>query len=126
VLYGFAPQIWPGFTPYEIGKLLLTPDFPGKLAEATWPTSWRLSSIDQSLTWLAILSVQSACTYAAIALLLTWHAVRGFEFVAGRARRSKQTQPASIADSKAHGVEKAKSVLPEHSEAVSVPGTGDP
>ena len=30
--FGFAPQVWPGFTPYEISKLLLDPQFIQRLA----------------------------------------------------------------------------------------------
>jgi ABC-type transport system involved in multi-copper enzyme maturation permease subunit len=93
--YGFAPQVWPGFTPYEIGKLLLLPDFPGKLASASWPSSWRISAIDEGLPWLTIIGVLSVCTYAALASFLTWHSLRRFEMIAGRASRTGQTRPAA-------------------------------
>jgi ABC-type transport system involved in multi-copper enzyme maturation permease subunit len=94
--YGFAPQVWPGFTPYEIGKLLLLPDYPGKLANASWPSSWRISAIDDGLPWLTIIGVLSMLTYAAMASFLTWHSLRRFEAIAGRASRTGQTQPAAV------------------------------
>jgi hypothetical protein len=92
--YGFAPQVWPGFTPYEIGKLLLLPDFPGRLAQATWPTSWRISAIDDGVAWLTIVGVLSLVGYSTMACILTWHSLRRFEDVAGRANRRRQSRPA--------------------------------
>jgi hypothetical protein len=94
--YGFAPQGWPGFTPYEVGKLLLLPDYPGKLASASWPSSWRISAIDDGLPWLTVIGVLSVLTYATMAAFLTWHSLRRFEAIAGRASRSGQTQPAAV------------------------------
>ena len=118
--YGFAPQVWPGFTPYEIGKLLLLPDFPGQLASATWPSSWRISAIDNSLAWLTIIHIGSGLTYAAIASLLTWHSLRRFEAVAGRATRAGQIPPVPLPSTEKPGVEKATDYLLELSPVVSV------
>ena len=33
--FGFAPQLWPGFTPYEIAKLVLDPQFLEYLSSRT-------------------------------------------------------------------------------------------
>ncbi len=84
---GFAPQVWPGFTPYEISKLFLDPSIIRHLTEESWPTVWRLSSVDNGFAWLTIFSVASLLGYASLASLLTWLALRRFEVVAGRARR---------------------------------------
>jgi ABC-2 family transporter protein len=89
--FGFAHQDWPGFTPYEISKLFFDPDIIRLLSNVSWPTVWRISSIDGGLAWLTIFSVASLLNYAALAALLTWHALRRFEVVAGRARRRHVT-----------------------------------
>jgi len=95
--FGFSPQIWPGFTPSEVGKLVFDPHFVGRLAEAGWPRSWRIRSIDNTEAWRTIFIVLSVLTYATFATLLTWDSLRRFEIVAGRARRSSQGQPAAPA-----------------------------
>jgi ABC-type transport system involved in multi-copper enzyme maturation permease subunit len=89
--FGFAPQVWPGFTPYEISKLFFDPLIIQELNRASsWPTTWAISSVDDGFAWLAILSVASLLGYASLAALLTWHALRRFEVVAGRARRRNE------------------------------------
>ena len=85
--FGYSPQVWPGFTPYEISKLFFDPLIIRHLGEDTWPTVWRISSIDNGYAWSAIFSVASLLGYASLASLLTWHALRRLEVVAGRARR---------------------------------------
>jgi hypothetical protein len=85
--FGFAPQVWPGFTPYEISKLFFDPHIIRHLTEESWPTVWRISSVDNGFAWLMIFSVASLLGYASLASLLTWHALRRFDVVAGRARR---------------------------------------
>ncbi len=87
---GFAPVLWPGFTPYEISKLVFNPQIVRSLAEASWPQSWfwHLRNIDDGVAWQAIFSVLSLFGYLSLAMLLTWDALRRFEMVAGRARRS--------------------------------------
>jgi ABC-type transport system involved in multi-copper enzyme maturation permease subunit len=91
---GFAPQAWPGFTPYEISKLLLDPHIIRHLTEAPWPTIWRIRLVDDSFAWLAIFSLESLLVYASLASLLTWHALRRFDAVAGRARRRTRIREA--------------------------------
>jgi hypothetical protein len=91
--FGYAPQIWPGFTLIEISKLLLDPPFIQRLTSASWPRSWWVSSIDDGLVWQSIFAVLSLLGYAAFAIVLTWHLLRRFEIVAGRPRRSTQAQP---------------------------------
>jgi ABC-type transport system involved in multi-copper enzyme maturation permease subunit len=95
--YGFTPLLWPGFTPHEVGQLAFDPGFVVLLAQAVWPHSWRIRSIDSGLAWQTIFSVLSVLTYATLAALLTWDSLRRFEIVAGRARRSSQRQPAAPA-----------------------------
>jgi hypothetical protein len=104
--FGFAPQLWPGFTPYEISKLL--PDLPffQHLSSVSWPRSWWLRDIDDGLAWQTIANVLSVLGYAALATLLTWETLRRFEVVASRARRSRETQPAARAHGKAVGSSK--------------------
>jgi len=90
---GFAPQIWPGFTPGDISKLILEVDFFERLKIAQWPQYWNVRSIDDGIAWRTIFSVASLVAYVALATLLLWHTVRRFEVVAGRARRSTNLQP---------------------------------
>ena len=82
--FGFAPGVWPGFTPYEVTKLLLDPQFLQRLSVASWPRSWWLSSIDDGLAWQTIFTILSVVSYAALAAVLTRHSLRRFEVVAGR------------------------------------------
>ncbi|MFI5455420.1 MAG: ABC transporter permease subunit [Isosphaerales bacterium] len=101
--FGWAPQVWPGFTPYEISKLLPDLQFFQQLSSASWPRSWWVSDIDNGLAWQTIATVLSVLGYAALATLLTWQTLRRFEVVAGRARWSRETQPAAPAHGKAVG-----------------------
>jgi len=99
--FGFAYQLWPGFTPYEIAKLLPNPWFLQQLSYTTWPRSWWITDIDDSLIWQTIVTVLSVLGYAALATLVTWHTLRRIEVVAGRARRSRNAQPPAPAHGKA-------------------------
>jgi ABC-type transport system involved in multi-copper enzyme maturation permease subunit len=85
--HGFAPQDWPGFTPYEVDKLVMEPGIVQTLQAAQWPRFWRLWDIDDGPGWLATFSVMSLVGYAVLAALLTRDALQRFEIVAGRARR---------------------------------------
>jgi ABC-type transport system involved in multi-copper enzyme maturation permease subunit len=85
--FGFAPQLWPGFSPYEMSKLLLEPQFLENLRAAQWPYSWRVSAMDDGLAWRTICSIASLLAYTATAAVLVWHALHRFGIVAGRARR---------------------------------------
>ena len=92
--FGFAPWVWPGFTPYEISKDFFELNVIRALGEATWPYSWRISDINDGLAWRSIFSILSLLGYGGLAALLTWHSLRRFEVVAGRARRTrKMTAP---------------------------------
>jgi hypothetical protein len=86
--FGFAPQLWPGFSPYEISKLLLDPQYIEQLSAAQWPYAWRIAAMDDSIVWRTIFSVASLLAYIAMAALLIGYALHRFEIVAGRARRS--------------------------------------
>ena len=88
--YGYGPQVWPGFTPYEICKLIVEPKFIQRLNAASWVSFWHIWTIDDGLPWLTRFSVASALGYATLAMLLTWLALRRYEVVAGRARRPRQ------------------------------------
>ena len=61
---GFAPQVWPGFTPYEIAKLVMEPPFFDRFQLAQWPRFWRIWDMDDGPVWLATFSVMSLSGYA--------------------------------------------------------------
>ena len=86
---GFAPQVWPGFTPYEVSKLVFEPEIIRRLKDASWPFSSLVWKIDEGIAWLTTLSVLSALGYAMLAAALTSYSLYQFEVVAGRARRKK-------------------------------------
>jgi ABC-type transport system involved in multi-copper enzyme maturation permease subunit len=87
---GFAPQIWPGFTPYEVSKLVLDPFFRVYLSESSWPDFRRLWDVDAGAGWMAAFSMISLAGYATLAAILTCDCLRRFEIVAGRARRPRR------------------------------------
>jgi ABC-type transport system involved in multi-copper enzyme maturation permease subunit len=87
--YGFAPQDWPGFTPYEVAKLVMEPEFFERFKLAQWPRFWQLRDVDDGPGWLATFSIMSLVGYASLAFILTWDMHRRFEIVAGRARRKR-------------------------------------
>jgi ABC-type transport system involved in multi-copper enzyme maturation permease subunit len=87
--FGIAPQVWPGFTPYEVAKFVMDPHFFLKFQGVHWPRFWRLWDIDDGPAWLAIFSILSLIGYTILATLLTLDALRRFEIVAGRARRGR-------------------------------------
>jgi hypothetical protein len=95
---GFAPMIWPGFTPYEISKLVFDRYFLLRLAETHWPHVWWVRDIDDGPGWQAIFSILSVVGYATLAAALTWDALRRFEIVAGRARRPGRPHLAPVRD----------------------------
>lgn len=90
---GFAPEVWPGFTPYEVAKLVLDAKTVGQLGTMPWPRFWRLWDVDDGPEWLATFSVMSLLAYGSLAAALTWDALRRFEHVAGRARRGRVAAP---------------------------------
>jgi ABC-type transport system involved in multi-copper enzyme maturation permease subunit len=88
--FGYAAQLWPGLTPYEITRLLPEPQFLDHLSSAfsrPWARSWRLSDIDDGLAWQAVFTVLSILCYTLLATLLNRLSLRRFEIVAGRARQ---------------------------------------
>jgi ABC-type transport system involved in multi-copper enzyme maturation permease subunit len=88
-LFRYAPQLWPGFTPAEIGKLLLDARYIHDLRSRPWPLSWSVWSIDDSPVWHVITGIISVTSYAGLAAFLTMHTLRRFEFIAGRAKRAR-------------------------------------
>jgi ABC-type transport system involved in multi-copper enzyme maturation permease subunit len=86
--FGWAPWLWPGFSPYEISKLLVDAQFVESFWNVQWPHSWLVSSMDGGAAWQTIFSIASLVAYSALAVLLIWHTLHRFEIVAGRARRS--------------------------------------
>jgi hypothetical protein len=121
--YGYGPQVWPGFTPYEICKLVLEPQFLQRLTAASWLPFWGVWTIDDGLPWLTRFSVASAIGYATLASLLTWLAFRRFEVVAGRARRPRKTQPPFPPDRKTADSHKASADWNEFSVAAPAAAT---
>jgi ABC-type transport system involved in multi-copper enzyme maturation permease subunit len=93
---GFAPQIWPGFTPYEVSKLVLDPFFRVLLSESSWPDFRRLWDVDAGAGWMAAFSMISLAAYAILAAILTCDCLRRFEIVAGRARRPWRARPSQL------------------------------
>src|SRR5207253_2023763 len=93
---GFAPWAWPGFTPYEVGKLVMEPEFFHHLPRTMWPRFWRLWDVNDGPGWLAVFSIMSVVGYAGLAALLTWDSLRRFEIVAGRARRARRADPSAV------------------------------
>jgi ABC-type transport system involved in multi-copper enzyme maturation permease subunit len=83
---GFAPQLWPGFTPYEVGKLVMDTRIMLNLTHMTWPQHWRFWDLDDGMGWLTVFSIINLIAYAFLAAFLTWDALRRFEIAAGRAR----------------------------------------
>ncbi len=90
---GFVPQIWPAFTPYEVAKLVMNPEFFRSLRAATLPRLTGASLIADAQAWLAIFSVVSLICYATLALVLTKDTIRRFPIAAGRARRAGRPSP---------------------------------
>ena len=93
--FGFAPQLWPGFSPGEISKLILDSQFFERLREARMALlTGELRSIDDGLAWRTIFSMVSLA-----GLLPHWQRFSfgtlsdRFEIVAGRARRSTSPPP---------------------------------
>jgi hypothetical protein len=91
--FGFAPQLWPGFSPYEMSKLLLEAEFLDHLRAAEWPYSWRIYAMDDGLAWRTIFSIASLSAYTVMAAAFVWHALYRFEIIAGRARRFTAPAP---------------------------------
>jgi hypothetical protein len=91
--FEFAPQLWPGFSPYEISKLLPDSQYIEHLHAAQWPYSWRVSAMDNSPVWRTIFSTVSLSVYTTMAVVLVWHTLYRFETVANRARRSMTLPP---------------------------------
>ncbi len=90
--YGFASLAGPGFTPYEVGKLIMDPHFFRRFYSTQWPPFWRLWDVDDGPAWMAIFSIMSLVIYSGLAAVLTWDAIRRFEVVAGRAFRSDRAR----------------------------------
>jgi hypothetical protein len=93
--YGFAPQDWPGFTPYEVAKFVMEPAFFERFKFAGWPRLSQIRDVDDGPGWLAAFSVMSLVGYASLGSLLTWDTLRRFEIVAGRARRGRVGSPST-------------------------------
>ena len=111
---GYAPQLWPGFTPYEIAKLVLDPQFLEHLSSTRWPNHWSISSMNDSLFWPIFFSVLSMVAYSGLSTLLIWHTLHQFEIVAGRARRTTSPPPSlpTLPDrQKASGITKQGEVI---------------
>jgi hypothetical protein len=91
----WAPLVWPGFTPYEISKTLLSVNFQQEWAANRRPWSLVAWSVDESLIWFILLGVLSLVVYLVGAVTLTIFSLIRFEAVAGRARLSKARDQAA-------------------------------
>jgi ABC-type transport system involved in multi-copper enzyme maturation permease subunit len=86
----YAPMLWPGFTPYEVGKAVLPP-----YAIENWireARSWSLyvPDIDGGPVWTVIMTILSLSCYLVGAIVLSLVALARFDAAAGRARRSRR------------------------------------
>jgi hypothetical protein len=103
--FGYPVQLWPGFSPYEITRMLPDPEFFRRLSTAfstPWRRAWWALDIDDSLPWQVTFTVLSVLSYTLLATLLTWLALRQFEFVTGRAQRVNDTTPSEKVAGKRH------------------------
>jgi ABC-type transport system involved in multi-copper enzyme maturation permease subunit len=84
----WAPQLWPGFTPYEISKLLVSPTIALEWANEmkSWSLGW--PALDDGPFWRLVFGIVSLACYFAGAIALTLLSVMRFEAAAGRARRN--------------------------------------
>ena len=85
----WAPLLWPGFTPYEISKTLLSVNFQQEWAADRRPWSLVSWTIDDSPIWFIFLGALSLAIYLIGAITLTIFSLARFNAVAGRARLSK-------------------------------------
>ena len=83
-------MLWPGFSPYEISKTLLSPNIG--LEWEAHAKSWTLTvpDVDDGPIWSLIFWLINLACYLAGALGLTWLCLRRFEATAGRARRKRK------------------------------------
>jgi hypothetical protein len=94
----WSPLLWPGFTPYEVSKTILAPNFRREWSADSRPSSLIFSSVEDTPFWQISFSVLSLVGYGAGALGLTLVSLRVFEAVAGRPRISKKSHPAQVMD----------------------------
>jgi ABC-type transport system involved in multi-copper enzyme maturation permease subunit len=85
----WAPFLWPGFTPYEVSKALLSSNIQQEWDANRRPAFWGGWTVDDSPAWLLLLGVFSLAIYLIGAVTLTIFSLARFEAVAGRARLSK-------------------------------------
>lgn len=86
----FAPPIWPGFYPAEIGRSIVEPEAARRflLNDFRWG-DLRLSEIGTNDLSMVVLGVLSPVIYGGLSVILLWFAVRGYDRAAGRPKRSK-------------------------------------
>jgi ABC-type transport system involved in multi-copper enzyme maturation permease subunit len=80
----WAPLLWPGFTPYEISKTILAPNFRREWSAESRPSSLISSYVEDTPFWHVSFSILSLVGYGTGALGLTLVSLRAFETVAGR------------------------------------------
>jgi ABC-type transport system involved in multi-copper enzyme maturation permease subunit len=90
----YAPLLWPGFTPYEISKTLLSPSIRVEWEYQVKSWSLAVPALDDGPVWMLIFWLVNIACYLAGAIGLTLLSVRQFDAVAGRARRRREA-PAS-------------------------------
>jgi ABC-type transport system involved in multi-copper enzyme maturation permease subunit len=100
VLWPFQFPIWPGLMPVELARNAYRPDEWHSVAAtlANGSFSSDLSPVGSPFRSLSgvFLGACSVLTYATLAGLLTWAALRRFEIAAGRPRRAFRRHPKSL------------------------------
>jgi ABC-type transport system involved in multi-copper enzyme maturation permease subunit len=86
-----APMLWPGFTPYEISKTLLSPNIRQEWLNHLGSGILNIPALDDGLVWMTIFGILSLTCYLAGAIALTLLSLRKFEAVAGRARHRRSS-----------------------------------
>jgi ABC-type transport system involved in multi-copper enzyme maturation permease subunit len=94
-LQRWAPMLFPGFTPYEIGKTLLDMNFRQHWAASAREWSRGSWTVEYGPKWLILFGILSLLGYLTGAILLTFLVLRRFEAVAGRpTHKAKRPLPA--------------------------------
>jgi ABC-type transport system involved in multi-copper enzyme maturation permease subunit len=83
----WAPLMWPGFTPYELSKTLLSANFIREWGDYSSLARGPLPEMDYGPLWSTIFAGLSLACYLGGAIVLTLFAAHQFDRVAGRAHR---------------------------------------
>jgi hypothetical protein len=89
----WAPLMWPGFTPYEISKTLLSSHFLREWAYEFSSARGQFPVMDYGPLWSTVIATWSLLAYLGASIGLTLLAYHHFDRVAGRARRPLLNRP---------------------------------